>query len=155
MSDQQLPERINPAGMARMLHMSRARLYQLMSQGIFPSASRDQDGRPYFTQEQQVQVLTVYKTNVGINGRSIFFRPRMTRTSPSPRAPAKRPATQNQTELLKSIRALGMPHVKNSQLENALAVLYPNGVLPKDQGVLVRQVFVYLHSQESTDKQGQ
>ena len=58
-------------------------------------------------------------------------------------------------DLLKSIRALGMTHVQKAQLEKALAVLYPSGVLPNDQGVLIRQVFVQLHSQDSSDKQGQ
>jgi hypothetical protein len=155
MSDQQpLPERINPAGMARMLNMSRARLYQLIDEGIFPAATRDEDGRPYFTQEQQVQMLAAYRSNVGVNGKSIFFRPKSIRTAPPARV-KKIAKTQDHTELLKSIRALGMSHVKNSQLEKALSALYPNGVLPNDQAVLVRQVFVYLHSQESSDKQGQ
>jgi hypothetical protein len=58
-------------------------------------------------------------------------------------------------ELLTSIRALGMSHVKKPQLEKALAVLYPNETLPNDQAVLVKEVFVYLHRQESSDKQGQ
>ena len=149
-----LPERINPAGMARMLNMSRARLYQLMHEGIFPTATRDEDGKAYFTQEQQLRILAAYRGNVGVNGRSIFFRPKATRTPPPSRA--KKPIkTQDHTELLKSLRALGLPHINKSELEKALTALYPNGVLPSDQAVLVRQVFVHLHSQESTDKQGQ
>ena len=155
MSDQQqLPERLNPAGMARMLNMSRARLYQLMNEGLIPTATRDDDGRPYFTQDQQVQILTVYRTNVGINGKSIFFRPRATRMPPPSRA-RKATMTPVHAELLTSIRALGMSHVKKPQLEKALTALYPNGALPHDQAVLVKEVFVYLHRQESSDKQGQ
>jgi len=70
------PERINPSGMARTLGMGRSRLYQLIKEGIFPSTSRDSDQRPYFTKDQQAQILAVYKNNVGINGKSIFFNPK-------------------------------------------------------------------------------
>lgn len=151
-----LPERINPAGMARMLQMSSARLYQLMKEGIFPMASRDSQDRPFFTRDQQVQMLTVYRTNVGINGRSIFFRPKATR-SPPPARPKKAnsPPQQDHGELLTTIRAMGMSHAKKSDLEKALSALFPNGRLPEDKTALVRQVFVHLHRQESGHKQGQ
>jgi hypothetical protein len=50
---------------------------------------------------------------------------------------------------------MGLAHVKKSDLEKALAELFPNGRLPDDKTALVRQVFVYLHHQESGDTQGQ
>jgi hypothetical protein len=150
-----LPERINPAGMARMLQMSSARLYQLMKEGIFPTASRDSQDRPFFTRDQQVQMLTVYKTNVGINGRSIFFRPKATRTPPPKRTKVNSLPPQDHSDLLTTIRAMGMSHVKKSDLANALSALFPNGRLPEDKTALVRQVFVHLHRQESGHKQGQ
>jgi hypothetical protein len=151
----ELPERINPAGMARMLQMSPARLYQLMKEGIFPTTSRDAEDRPYFTREKQVQMLTVYKTNVGINGRSIFFRPKASRTPPPRRTKGNSLPREDYGQLLATIRAMGMSHVKKSDLENALSALFPNGRLPEDRTALVRQVFVHLHRQESGEKQGQ
>ena len=152
----ELPERINPAGMARMLQMSSARLYQLMKEGIFPATSRDTQGRPFFTRDQQVQMLTVYKTNVGVNGRSIFFRPKATRTSLPPRSKTTNVLPQqDHTDLLTTIRAMGMSYAKKSDLAKALSELFPGGRLPEDKANLVRQVFVYLHRQESGDKQGQ
>lgn len=155
MSDHhELPERINPAGMARMLQMSSARLYQLMKEGIFPTASRDAQDRPFFTRDQQVQMLTVYKTNVGINGRSIFFRPKATRTPPPKRTKASSLPPQDHSDLLTTIRAMGMSHVKKSDLANALFELFPTGRLPENKTALVRQIFVYLHRKESGDKQG-
>lgn len=147
-----LPERMNPAGMARLLNMSRARLYQLMQEGIFPTASRDTQDRPFFTRDQQVQMLTVYRTNVGINGRSIFFRPKATRTPPPKRTKANSLPPQDHSVLLTTIRAMGMSHVKKSDLANALSELFPSGRLPEDKTALVRQVFVHLHRQESGDK---
>jgi hypothetical protein len=155
MNEYELPERINPAGMARMLNMSRTRLYQLMNEGIFPTASRDEEDRPFFTREQQVQMLTAYRTNVGINGKSIFFRPKATRTPPPPRKTTSSRPKEDLTELLTTIRRMGLAHVKKADLEKALSQLFPNGRLPDDKAALVRQVFVYLHRQESGDKHGQ
>lgn len=150
-----LPERINPAGMARMLQMSPARLYQLMKEGIFPTTCRDSQDRPFFTRHQGVQILTAYKHNLGINGRSIFFRPKATRTPPPKRTKANSLPPQDHSDLLTTIRAMGMSHVKKADLEKALSELFPNGRLPEDKTALVRQVFVHLHRQESGDKQGQ
>ena len=77
MSD--LPERANVSMMARKLGMSRTRLYQLIG-NTFPSPSLDPDGRPYFTKEQQKQILEIYQSNVGLDGKSMFFRPRVKKT---------------------------------------------------------------------------
>ena len=155
MNDHELPERINPAGMARMLNISRTRLYQLVNEGIFPTACRDGEDRPFFNREQQVQMLTAYRTNVGVNGKSIFFRPKATRTPPPSRKPTSSRPKEDHTELLTTIRHMGLAHVKKADLEKALADLFPNGRLPDDKAALVRQVFVYLHRQESGDMQGQ
>jgi hypothetical protein len=155
MNEYELPERINPAGMARMLNMSRTRLYQLMHEGIFPTVCRDGEDRPFFTRDQQMQMLTAYRTNVGVNGKSIFFRPKTTRTPPPSRKTTSSRPKENRVELLTTLRRMGLAHVKKSDLEKALAELFPNGRLPDDKTALVRQVFVYLHHQESGDTQGQ
>ena len=147
----ELPERINPAGMARMLQMSSARLYQLMKEGIFPTASRDPEKRAYFTKEQQLQILTVYKRNVGVNGRSIFFRPKATRTL-RPKPEKKTRPMEEHADLLATLRAMGLPGVKKSDLEKALSELFPSGRPPEDKAALIRQVFVFLHRQNSADK---
>jgi len=154
MSDHALPERINPAGMARLLNMSRARLYQLMTEGIFPTVSRDAEGRPFFSQQQQAQILEIYRTNVGANGKSIFFRPKETRAAPpSRKKTSSQQPKQDHTALLKTIRAMGLAHVTKADLEKCLTALFPDGRIPEESTALVRQVFVYLHSQQSSDKQ--
>ena len=53
-------EAVSVSGMARMVGLSRARLYQLMREGVFPSPSRQNEtGRPSFDREQQEQCLQV------------------------------------------------------------------------------------------------
>jgi hypothetical protein len=151
----ELPERINPAGMARTLNISRARLYQLIKDGTFPAASRDDQDRPFFTREQQRQILDLYRNNRGMDGRSVFFRPRSTRTPP-PSRPKRHagPQSEDHTALLSSIRAMGLSHVRKSDVQKCLSELFPHGRIPEDKAALVRQVFVHLHRQDSGDMQG-
>jgi hypothetical protein len=155
MSDPLLPERINPAGMARMLGMSRARLYQLLKDGTFPAPCRDAEGRAFFTRDQQAQILTAYRMNTGVNGRSVFFRPKAVRGMPSRKPPARPEASADayRNGLLAALRAMGLSHLTKQQLDTAIRTLYPAG-LPEDRPLLVRSLFLHLHSQDSTDSQG-
>ena len=149
----ELPERLNPAGMARMLKMSRARLYQLMNTGTFPQPNRDDPTHPYFTREQQAQILQIYKTNVGLDGKSIFFRPKETRTPPPSRM--KRPTsalTQDSQEFLSAIRGLGLTQVKRGDLQEAIAAVFPGGTVPEDKSLAVKQLFLHLRQKYSSDK---
>jgi hypothetical protein len=156
MSDPHLPERINPAGMARMLGMSRARLYQLLKDGTFPSPCRDTDGRAFFDREQQAQILTAYRMNTGVNGKSVFFRPKAVRRMPS-RKPPPRPETSSadayRNGLLAALRAMGLSHLTKRRLDSAIRTLYPAGLL-EDRPLLVRSLFLHLHGQDSTDSPG-
>lgn len=144
------PQRMNLAMMARQLGMSRTRLYQLIGT-TFPTPHREERGLPYFDRAQQKQIEEVYHTNVGLDGKTVFFRPKATRTAP-PARPKKPTATpkQDHTQLLASIRALGLTSVKKSDLEKCLATLFPAGQLPDDVA-LAKKVFVYLHRQNSID----
>lgn len=148
-----LPERLNPAGMARMLKMSRARLYQLMNAGTFPQPNRDDPTHPYFTRDQQAQILQIYRTNVGLDGKSIFFRPKETRTPP-PSRPKKASGvmTQDTQEILSAIRGLGLTQVKRVNLQEAIAVVFQGGTLPEDKGLAVKQLFLHLRQKYSSDK---
>jgi predicted DNA-binding transcriptional regulator AlpA len=79
--------------MARMCGLSRARFYQLMNDGIFPSPSRNPEtNRPFFDQEQQEQCLQVRRTNQGANGKAVMF---YGFRAPGPQQPAKRKRLPN------------------------------------------------------------
>ncbi|MHC4093389.1 MAG: helix-turn-helix transcriptional regulator, partial [Planctomycetota bacterium] len=50
--------------MSRMVGLSRARFYQLMNQGVFPTpARRGETNRPFYDREGQEQCLLVRRTN--------------------------------------------------------------------------------------------
>jgi transposase len=60
--------------MARMVGLSRARFYQLVRRGTFPSADQDAvTGRPCYFEEKQRQVLEVRRRNCGVDGTPILF----------------------------------------------------------------------------------
>jgi hypothetical protein len=143
-ANEERPERLNPAGMARLLGMSRTRLYQLMADGIFPKPSRDEEHRPFFTREQQEQIHKAYRSNRGINGRSCFFRPKATRLGRPNRRPSQAAPQQDRSALLKAVRGLGLRQVNKADLERCLGALYPDGKLPDDKSRVAKEVFLHL-----------
>jgi len=69
-----LKEIVTVTEMSRMVRLSRARFYQLVSEGIFPTPSRnEQTGRPFFNREQQEHCLEIRRSNLGANGKSVMF----------------------------------------------------------------------------------
>ncbi len=89
--NQQAPpkEIVTVTEMARMCRLSRARFYQLIGEGIFPTPSRnEQSGRPFFDRQQQEQCLLVRRTNRGANGKTVVFYG--CRPQPAPKLPSRR-----------------------------------------------------------------
>ena len=54
-------------------------------------------------------------------------------------------------DILGSVRALGLEHVNKKEVEQCLSRLFPDGQLPEDRGTVVRQVFLSLNRQLSTE----
>ena len=76
----QIKQAVSVSEMARIIFMSRSRLYQLLG-STFPEPRKDDRGRPYFDAEQQAAIIEARRRNAGIDGRPILFR---ARRSPSP-----------------------------------------------------------------------
>lgn len=65
---------VSVAEMARMVGFSRARFYQLIQAGTFPSPVYDiHTRRPTYTEDQQLVCLDVRRRNCGIDGRPVLF----------------------------------------------------------------------------------
>jgi hypothetical protein len=140
---------VTVAEMARMLRLSRSRLYQLIGTA-FPEPSRDDRGRPYYDAEQQAVCLEVRRRNCGVDGRPIlFYAPR----GSVPAAPVKRTPKPKQShphsEVLDGVRALGLTMVTAAQVEAAVSQLFPGGVGGTDPGQVIRRVFLSLKRQDS------
>jgi hypothetical protein len=140
---------VTVAEMARMLHLSRSRLYQLIGTA-FPEPSRDDRGRPYYDAEQQAMCLEVRRRNCGVDGRVIlFYAPR----GSVPAVPIKRKpkpkATHAHTEVLDGVRALGLTMVTAAQVDATITQLFPAGVGGVDPGQVIRQVFLSIKARDS------
>lgn len=151
--NEELPERESVSGMAKRLKMSRQRLYQLLGTA-FPSPSQDQDGRPFFDREQQRRILDCYRNNRGVDGRTVFFRPRQERQEqPKARPKANRMAPQpskKHLDLLQTVRAMGLTEATAANLEEAIRDLFPSGI-PEITPEVVKAVYLGLHSRLSGD----
>jgi hypothetical protein len=145
---------MNIAETARLIHMSRSRFNQLLGT-VFPLPKRDDQGRPYFDREQQMQIVEIRRTNKGMDGRPILFRASGSRSSMPTKPRTKAPGTpkQDHTELLNAIRALGLEGATRKDIEQCLSHLFPEGRLPTDQGDLIRQVFLSIKSRFSADNE--
>lgn len=147
---------ISVSEMARRLTLSRARFYELIQEGIFPSPIYCiHTRRAMYPLELQRQCLEVRESNVGVNGRYIlFYRPR----SASPSEPVARTARSNRsdaagrianpilTEIRQGLGALGMAAATDDQIRSALAIGYPSGTAGIDSGTVLASVFRLLRS---------
>jgi len=150
-----------------MLGLSRARLYQLMRDGVFPKPTRvNEGGRPFFNREQQEQCLQVRRTNRGIDGRPILFysmRSRPTVPDPARNRRRQQPrqgthprhAEQGRdstiTELRHGLTQLGQAEITDRAIRDLLADEYPDGHSDVDSAELLRTVFEQLNRQNPPD----
>ncbi len=146
---------VSVAEMARMVGLSRARFYQLVVGGTFPSPVYDvRSRRPYYPADLQAMCLEVRRRNFGIDGKPILFYARRMVIAPSvPKRAAKKPAPVNDQhdDLIDGLRALGLMTVTTAQVGAAVTQLYPNGVNGTDEGEVLRAVFLAIKCRDSAD----
>ena len=139
--------------MARMLSLSRSRLYQLVRAGVFPSPVYDvRSHRPIFTEELQTICLDVRRRNCGINGQPVLFYAK----GPGPAKPISRTKPKATTkgqyaDVLDGLRGLGLVAATAQQVEAAVKQLYPTGLGGVDRGQVIRAVFLHLKRQDTGD----
>jgi len=159
-----LKEIVTVTEMARMCRLSRARFYQLINEGIFPTPSRnEQTNRPFFDREQQEQCLEIRQSNRGANGKSVMFYGCRPHAAPKLRSNRKQlPISKTRktqirqdpvlTELRHGLAQLGMTNATEQSIREALAQAYPDGHQNVESAELLRAVFEELQRRDSTDK---
>jgi hypothetical protein len=125
---------------ASMLHLSRARFYQLLQSGFFPKPLKDdRSKRPYYDLKLQQQCLECRQSGIGADGSyMLFYSPRKKETKP--RTKKVDPQIKELTETLNS---MGL-EVSGKEVEWVLKELYPLGTEDEEDGVIVREVFRHL-----------
>ena len=149
---------VSVAEMARMVGLSRARFYQLVGEGIFPSPLYSvHTRRPFFSAEMQEVCMDVRKRNCGVNGKPILFYSARHPLGQQPK-PVKKPKSEPKqkneyADLLDGLWSLGLD-VTAAQVEPVVKELFPAGIQNLDCGEVIRGVFLRLKRQNSTDKVG-
>ena len=149
---------VTVAAMARMVGLSRARFYQLMKAGAFPSPlKKPETNRPFYSEDLQLICLEVRQRNCGIDGKPILFYARRYNSAP-PRAKIPKPKEEAKrgdvSALLDGLNALGLTTVTGAQIQRVTEELYPNGTEAMDQSQVLRAVFLHLKRQDSGDSVG-
>ena len=100
--------------MARMVGLSRARFYELVEAGVFPTpvycvSTR----RPMYVEELQTMCLNVRRRNCGVNGKPVLFYARGHRTTTPTVKPSKQPVAKPKTtvahaDLIDGLSTLGL-----------------------------------------------
>ncbi len=126
--------------MAKKLGLSRARLYQLLKEGVFPGPVHLGTKRPYYPLELQQKCIEIRRTRIGFNGQPILF-------NDSRRSKSGKCRTQSGDkfeELVVILRELRLS-VTHNKIKKAVKILYPEG-LPKGpiEGTVIRDLFRYL-----------
>ena len=145
--------------MARMVGLSRARFYQLVKKGTFPSADQDHaTDRPCYLEEKQRQILEARRRNCGVDGKPILFYCRRNdagqkRTAARPTIGKVKEVVKKYTDLIDGLASLNVT-MTVAQVEPLLKELFPNGTDGVDPGEVIRAVFLRIQRQNTGDKQG-
>ncbi len=133
--------------MADMCQLSRSRFYDLIEAGVFPKpVHHPSSKRPMYDREMQDKCLEIRETGIGMNGQPVLFNRKPKKGSPSQRkkAEVRKP---DHADLLDALKGLGL--TSTAQVVNeAVAFLYPQGLVGIDQGDLVRKVFLHLQAKK-------
>jgi hypothetical protein len=144
---------VSVAEMARMVALSRARFYQLMG-SAFPFPLYDvATRRPYYPSELQEACLEVRRRNCGIDGKPVLFQRRegeVARMRPKQSGRKAAPDASRFRGLMAGLRSLGMAGVTAAQVQAALKELHVSDIENKDQGELLRAVFLHLKRQDKS-----
>lgn len=135
--------------------LSRARIYQLIRNGVLPSPDReDGTNRPFFNQEKQVQCLEVRRRNCGIDGRPILFYAK--RRDVGVRRSTNRPSPAKDGLFDELVGYLAELEVKvtTSQVETLVSQLFPTGTSGTPKEEVLRAVFLGFQRQKMADNVG-
>ncbi len=135
---------VSVTAMAKMLDLSRSRMYQLLDLGILPQPLYCiRTKRPFYTRELQQKCLEVKDSNIGINGQYILFYEKREKIS-SPRKKKTKTAPLAK-EFKEALETMGLD-CSQKEVSKKLSSLYPNGIANTNKGMVIRELFRKLKS---------
>ena len=151
-----IPEVVGMSQMAKLLYLSRSRLYQLIDNGVLLNpVYLITNKRPIYTMQMVMRNLEVKKNNVGVNGQVImFYSPRNIIHSEKINAvkTEKKKLPNNQyKELIDELAELGLGEVSVTDVGSAISELFPDGTEKVGQDEILTSVFRYIKCRDTTD----
>ena len=124
--NEKLPAYVNMSIMAKLLNLSRSRLYQLVDQGILlKPVYLINNKRPVYTREMAMRNIEVKNSNVGINRQVVMFY--SARTIPNkPKKTMKKSADQKtvtpnkHADLIDALESLGLENITAAKIDYAI-----------------------------------
>jgi len=148
MSGLRLKAAVSVSEMARTLHMSRARFYELVKAGVMPPPCYlIRTRKPFYPSELQAVCRSVREFGQGINGEPVVFYANrgssIAKRSSRPKSRSKPKTKPNPMldTLLGGLKQLGVNEPDPVLVKGIVAELYPSGVSTECEGELLTTVF--------------
>ena len=137
--------------MARMIGRSRSRFYKRIGKAM-PMPSRDEQGRPFYSEDQQRTIFEVRHRNCGVDGKPIlFYAPRHSAPPAMPNRRTTKKRTNGQHDkIVDAVKALGIPTTTAAQVDAAVVKLFPHGltrIVPAD---IINHFFIAIKCSNSS-----
>ena len=152
-----IPAVVSMSHMAKLLQLSRSRLYQLVDSGILlPPAYLLSNKRPIYTRDMAMCNLKAKYNNTGINGQIVmFYSARNVVHSVNKLNRASMPKTKSgksHKALIEDLESLGLDDVTTEQIDDAITDIFPDGTKDIDSDEILTSVFRYIKRQNSEHK---
>jgi len=125
----ELKEVYSVTELAAILGLSRTRLYQLKSEGVFPlPVYCPYTRRPFYTVDLVKQCLKIRQTGRGFNGRSIIFYQRLKKNGEQQIQNEDEKREQFYIDVMRFLKINLGENLTNSETKRLVSALYPNGL---------------------------
>ena len=152
-----IPAVVSMSHMAKLLQLSRSRLYQLVDSGILlPPAYLLSNKRPIYTRDMAMCNLEAKYNNTGINGQIVMFYSARNVVNKlngnSEYRPKKSNSNKNYKALSEELECLGLDDVMTEQIDDAITDIFPDGTKNIDSDEILTSVFRHIKRQNTEHK---
>ena len=156
----EIPPYINVSTMAKLLGLSRSRLYQLTDLGVLlKPVYLIANKRPVYTREMAICNLGVKQSNVGINGEIVMFYSALisnpvakSKTIIQKSTKHKVASSGKHNEFIDALESLGLENITSSQIDSAIHKCFPDGTENISEDNILTEIFRYLNCQNTEHK---
>ena len=146
-----IPAYVNMSTMAKLLNLSRSRLYQLIDAGVLLQPVYLLSNKlPAYTKEMAVCNLEVKRNGLGVNKQVVMFHsPRSSSLSPkkdiTTPVEKQQPVTPSKyLELIDALESLGLENITAAKIDAAIQQCFPDGTENISDDDILTTIFRHL-----------